>query len=107
LVSIKVERFSAGKELRFYSSEKEIPPRGWAVVAPSGLHQAIAASAQSQDGAHTRLSWAEEEAEGCFREPCEVFKDGHFIGDAKVVEVATVNHQPYIELIYTPIPADG
>ena len=80
-------------------------------MAPSGLHKAITASAQSHGGvevvAGAKLSWTEEEAEGCFREPCEVFKDGQCIGDAKVVEVATVNHQPYIELIYTPIPAAG
>jgi hypothetical protein len=97
-VNEKVKRFSSSNELRFCPSENEIPASGWAIHASAKLRQTVALDSAS-------VSWSAAEGEEFSADVCQVFVNGQFVGDAKTVELAIVDHRPYTELIWLPVPA--
>lgn len=107
VVDEKVKRFSSSNELRFCSSENEIPASGWAIHASAKLRQIVASRSfggiEIVDSAG--VSWSAAEGEEFSANVCQVFVDGQFVGDAKAVELAIVDRRPYTELIWLPVPA--
>jgi hypothetical protein len=84
-MTIRVKRFSSSTELSVCSSELEVPDTGWAVVT-------------------TESEAVMRNVEGFSGECVEVFRDGEFMGDNRLLERTVDNGEPFTELIYKPVP---